>query len=127
VSRLGDVGLSALVMVALAVGLLASERVVIGPRGTAGVGDDAAEIPTTGESTTLVGPAPVGRVGRALQVAIVLACPLWCLLMPGLERWGWRRRLARHRESGLCGPGSDRELGRLESPCPEVRPAKATG
>jgi hypothetical protein len=110
------VGPIAVVLVALVVGLVAAELDVTGPRGTPGVFSDAAEIPTTGESTMLLDPAPLGRAGRALQVAVVLACPAWCLLMPFLERSGSRRR-GRHqgaRESGIRRRWIGRELGGLE-------------
>jgi hypothetical protein len=66
-------------------------------RGNPSAISDAAEIPTTGESTMLLGPAPLGRAGRALQAAVVLACPAWCLRMPFLERARSRRR-GRQRE-----------------------------
>ncbi len=91
-SRLGRAGFIAVVLGELIAGLVAAKLDVTGPRGTPGFFSDAAEIPTTGESTMLLDPTPLGRPGRALQVAVVLACPIWCLLMPFLEGGRLRTR-----------------------------------
>ena len=112
-SRFGGAGAMAAVLVALVVGLVAAQFPVTVPRGNPSTISDAAEIPTTGESTMLLGPAPLGRAGRALQAAVVLACPAWCLLMPFLERARSRRR-GRQREpveTGLRTRRVGRELG----------------
>jgi hypothetical protein len=112
-SRFGGAGAMAAVLVALVVGLVAAQFPVTVPRGNPSAISDAAEIPTTGESTMLLGPAPLGRAGRALQAAVVLACPAWCLLMPFLERARSRRR-GRQREpveTGLRTRWVGRELG----------------
>lgn len=128
-SHFGGAGAIAVVLVALVTGPVADEFQVTGPRGNRGAVGDAAEIPATGETTVLLDPAPLGRAGRALQVAVVLACPAWCLLMPFLERSGSRRRGRRHggRESGIRARRVDRERGDVELPLPSVRPAKADG
>ncbi len=122
-SHFGGVGVMAVALAALVVGLVAAELDATGPRGTSAAVSDAAEIPTTGESTMLLGSAPLGRAGRALQVAVVLACPAWCLLMPFLERTGSRRRGRHHgdREFGILVGRVDRERGDLERSLPEVR------
>ena len=117
-----------LVVVALIAGLVVTKLDGTGPRGTPGFVSDAAEIPTTGESTMLLDPAPFGRVGRALQVAVVLACPVWCLLMPFLDRSGVRRR------GRQPGPGASgfrarwlgREPGDRERSLPQVRTRRWT-
>ncbi len=122
-SRFGGAGAIAAVLVAVVGGLVAQFPVTV-PRGNPSAVSDAAEIPTTGESTMLLGPAPLGRAGRALQAAVVLACPAWCLLMPFLERARSRRRGPHHgrRESGIGAQWVGRELGDLELPRPRGAP-----
>lgn len=55
---------------------------------------DAAEIPTDGRLVEALGPAPLGAVGAALQLVVVLACPAICLAMGFLHRSEGRGRPA---------------------------------
>ena len=55
---------------------------------------DAAEIPTDGRQVEALSSAPIGRLGAALQLVAVLACPAICLGMGLLERSERRGRRA---------------------------------
>jgi hypothetical protein len=54
--------------------------------GSAATYPDAAEIPTDGRRVEALGPAPLGALGAALQVVVVLACPAICLGMRFFQR-----------------------------------------
>ena len=45
-----------------------------------------AEIPTDGRPVEALGPAPLGALGAALQLMVVLACPAICLGVGFLQR-----------------------------------------
>jgi len=45
-----------------------------------------AEIPTDGRPVRALGPAPLGALGAALQLMVVLACPAICLGVGFLQR-----------------------------------------
>jgi hypothetical protein len=51
---------------------------------------DAAEIPTDGRRVEALGPAPLGALGAALQLVVVLACPAICLALGFLRRFEGR-------------------------------------
>ncbi|MGH7314749.1 MAG: hypothetical protein ACREJS_00655 [Candidatus Rokuibacteriota bacterium] len=55
--------------------------------GVAGEYPDAAEIPTDGRRVEALGPAPLGALGAALQLVVVLACPAICLGLGVLRRF----------------------------------------
>ncbi|MEX2222880.1 MAG: hypothetical protein WEG40_13895 [Candidatus Rokuibacteriota bacterium] len=55
--------------------------------GVVGELPDAAEIPTDGRRVEALGPAPLGALGAALQLVVVLACPAICLAMGVLRRF----------------------------------------
>lgn len=58
--------------------------------GSAATYPDAAEIPTDGRRLQALGPAPLGALGAALQVVVVLACPAMCMAMGFLRRFEGR-------------------------------------
>jgi hypothetical protein len=68
--------------------------------GSAGGYPDAAEVPTDGRRVEALGPAPLGALGAALQLAVVLACPAICLGMGVLRRFE------------DCGRGPSADVGR---------------
>lgn len=69
----------------------------------AGEYPDAAEIPTDGRRVEALGPAPLGALGAALQLVVVLACPTICLGMGFLQRFEGRAHSP--------APGVDRGSG----------------
>lgn len=72
----------------------------------AGKYPDAAEIPTDGRRVEALGLAPLGALGAALQLVVVLACPSICLGMGFLQRSEGCRRWA---DQGVEKPvGQDR-------------------
>ena len=58
--------------------------------GSAAKYPDAAEIPTDGRRVEAIGPAPLGALGAALQLVVVLACPAICLALGFLRRFEGR-------------------------------------
>lgn len=58
--------------------------------GVAGKYPDAAEIATDGRRVEALGRAPLGALGAALQLVVVLACPAICLGMGFLHRFEGR-------------------------------------
>jgi len=64
---------------------------------------DAAEIPTDGRRVEALGPAPLGALGAALQLVVVLACPAICLGMGFLQRFEGRRSPAGQDVEELAG------------------------
>jgi hypothetical protein len=71
----------------LAAGAMAGLLAGLTPAGgSAATYPDAAEIPTDGRRVEALGPAPLGALGAALQLVVVLACPAICLGMRFLQR-----------------------------------------
>lgn len=82
-------------------------RVTPATDGVGGPYSDAAEIPTDGRLVEALGPAPLGTLGAALQLIVVLACPAICLGIGFLRRFEGRG----HPPAPGMERGSGREHG----------------
>ena len=70
----------------VAIGAMAGLFAGLAPAGGSAAKYPDAEIPTDGRRVEAVGPAPLGALGAALQLVVVLACPALCLGMGFLQR-----------------------------------------
>jgi hypothetical protein len=92
----------------LALAILVAAGATAGLAGWTPTGGSAAkypdaEISTDGRRVEALGPAPLGALGAALQLFVVLACPAICLGMGFLQRSEGRRRPAGQDVEELSG------------------------